>query len=182
MTMIHTSHFTGPRTSARIKWQTQAAPFPWEPHPVYLALSPEIAAMTQTADFQYQPPLPRWARLVLLGFGGFNFALGALGLILPVLPTTVFWIVAIGCFSKASPRLAARLVAHPRFGRPFADWLACGAIDWRGKVFAIGGMGASLLTATLLLDPADWLLILLGLVWLGASVYLATRPAYCPIA
>ena len=77
--------------------------------------------MTQTADFQYQPPLPRWARLVLLGFGGFNFALGALGLILPVLPTTVFWIVAIGCFSKASPRLAARLVAHPRFGRPFAD-------------------------------------------------------------
>lgn len=123
-------------------------------------------------------PLVRWA---LLSFGGFNFALGAVGLILPVLPTTVFWIVAIGCFSRASPRLAARLVAHPRFGRPFADWLACGAIDRRGKVFAIGGMGVSLLSAALLLEPAGWLLGTLGGAWLGASAYLATRPAYCPI-
>lgn len=137
--------------------------------------------MPRTADLQSRPPLPRPARWALLGFGGFNFALGAIGLVLPVLPTTVFWIVAIGCFSRASPRFAARLVAHPRFGRPFADWLACGAINRRGKVFAIGGMGTSLLIAAVLLEPAGWLLGILGSAWLGASVYLATRPAYCPI-
>lgn len=137
--------------------------------------------MQHTASFQIRPPPSRLVRLMLLGFGGFNFALGAVGLVLPVLPTTVFWIVAIGCFSRASPKLAARLVAHPRFGRPFADWLACGAIDRRGKVFAIGGMGASLLAATWLLEPAGWLLGILGGAWLGASLYLATRPAYCPI-
>ena len=74
--------------------------------------------MQRTSGFQPYPPLSPVARWALLGFGGFNFALGAIGLILPVLPTTVFWIVAIGCFSRASPRLAARLVAHPRFGRP----------------------------------------------------------------
>ena len=137
--------------------------------------------MQRTSGFQPYPPLSPVARWALLGFGGFNFALGAIGLIFPVLPTTVFWIVAIGCFSRASPRLAARLVAHPRFGRPFADWLACGAIDRRGKVFAIGGMGISLLSATLLLEPAGWLLGLLGCAWISASAYLATRPAYCPI-
>ncbi|MBK8753045.1 MAG: YbaN family protein [Candidatus Competibacteraceae bacterium] len=137
--------------------------------------------MQHPARFQPHPPLSQVARWALLGFGGFNFALGAIGLVLPILPTTVFWIVAIGCFSRASPRIAARLVAHPRFGRPFADWLACGAIDRRGKIFAIGGMGVSVLTATLLLEPAGWLLGILGGAWIGASVYLATRPAYCPI-
>ena len=141
----------------------------------------EIVIMHSTADLQSQPPLSRPVRLVLLGFGGFNFALGAVGIVLPILPTTVFWIVAIGCFARASPQFAARLVAHPRFGRPFADWLACGAIDRRGKVFAIGGMGTSVLMAALVLEPAGWLLGLLGCAWLGASIYLATRPAYCPI-
>ena len=137
--------------------------------------------MPHTVSFSSCPPLSPISRVVLLGFGGFNFVLGAVGLVLPVLPTTVFWIVAIGCFSRASPQLAARLVAHPRFGRPFADWLACGAIDRRGKVFAIGGMGLSVLSATLLLDLAGWLLGILGIAWISASVYLATRPDYCPI-
>lgn len=137
--------------------------------------------MPYTASFQPHPPLSPVARWALLGFGSFNFALGAIGLVLPILPTTVFWIVAIGCFSRASPRLAARLVAHPRFGRPFADWLACGAIDRRGKVFAIGGMGVSLLTVVLLLEPTGWLLGILGSAWISASAYLATRPAYCPM-
>ena len=54
-------------------------------------------------------------------------------------------------------------------------------IDRRGKIFAIGGMGVSVRTATLLLEPAGWLLGILGGAWIGASVYLATRPAYCPI-
>jgi len=36
-------------------------------------------------------------------------------------------------------------------------------------------------SATLLLEPADWLLGLLGCAWISASAYLATRPAYCPI-
>ena len=137
--------------------------------------------MPHSAGFQSRPPLSPFIRGVLFGFGGFNFILGLVGIVLPVLPTTVFWIVAIGCFSRVSPKLAARLVAHPRFGRPFADWLACGAIDRRGKVFAIGGMGLSLLIAVLALNPAGWLLGLLGSAWIAASAYLATRPDYCPI-
>ncbi len=137
--------------------------------------------MPHSAGFQSRPPLSPFVQVILFGFGGFNFILGLVGIVLPVLPTTVFWIVAIGCFSRASPKLAARLVAHPRFGRPFADWLACGAIDRRGKVFAIGGMGLSLLIAVLTLDPAGWLLGLLGCAWIAASAYLATRPDYCPI-
>lgn len=74
--------------------------------------------MQRTSGFQPYPPLSPVARWALLGFGGFNFALGAIGLILPVLPTTVFWIVAIGCFSRASPRLAARARSAPALRSP----------------------------------------------------------------
>ena len=42
--------------------------------------------------------------------------IGAVNAFLPLLPTTVFWIVAAWALSKSSPELSRRLLEHPRFG------------------------------------------------------------------
>jgi hypothetical protein len=127
------------------------------------------------------PPslLSRPARLALLGMGGICLALGALGILLPVLPTTILWIGAAACFSKASPRLAARLARLPCFGHAIVDWLTCGALARRGKILAIGGTSASLTLIVLLLEPAGWVSLLLGMLWLVTIGFVATRREYC---
>ncbi len=80
-----------------------------------------------------QHPVARGLWLVLgLGF----VALGIIGALLPVMPTTIFLILAAGCFARSSTRLESWLLDHPRFGPTLRAWRANGAISRRGKTAA----------------------------------------------
>ena len=56
------------------------------------------------------------ARIVFLAAGLLSLALGAVGIAVPVLPTTPFVLLASFCFCKSSSRLHRWLNAHPFFG------------------------------------------------------------------
>lgn len=82
----------------------------------------------------------RVVRGVWLVLGVFCVGLGIIGAFLPVMPTTIFLIMAAGCFARSSPRLEKRLLEHPRFGPTLRAWRAEGAISRSGKIAACGGI------------------------------------------
>ncbi|PSD26304.1 DUF454 domain-containing protein, partial [Stenotrophomonas maltophilia] len=57
------------------------------------------------------------------------------GALLPVMPTTIFLILAVGCFARSSPKFEQRLLAHPRYGPSLRLWREQGAVSRKGKVF-----------------------------------------------
>lgn len=91
-----------------------------------------------------------YRRVLWIVLGGLFVLLGLLGAVLPLLPSTVFLVLAAGCFSKSSPRLhgwllrlpyAGPLIREYQAGRgmpPGAKWvavsmivLATGLSGWR---------------------------------------------------
>lgn len=79
-------------------------------------------------------------RAVINTIGWLTFLVGAIGMIVPLLPTTVFWLIALWCFARTSPKMQAWLRQHPTLGRTLSDFVDHGVICRRGKYFAIGGI------------------------------------------
>ena len=59
---------------------------------------------------------------LLIFLGWFFVILGAIGAVLPLLPTTPFLILALTCFAESSPRFHRMLLANKWFGPPLAQW------------------------------------------------------------
>lgn len=110
-----------------------------------------------------------------LGLGGLFLGLGLLGVVLPVLPTTPFLLLAAACFARSSPRLHGWLLAHPLFGPPIRDWEEEGAISPRAKRLAVGTMAAVLLVSVAL--GLSWKVLLAQAVLIAVgSAFVLTRP------
>ena len=119
----------------------------------------------------------RW----LLLLAGFLFVgLAALGVILPLLPTTPFVLVAAACFARSSPRFYNWLLANRVFGPLIADWRTHGSIPRRAKITAvvlIVVVGGS--SIWFVVDPV-WLQVTIGAILLGVITWLLSRPTSPP--
>jgi len=114
-------------------------------------------------------------RLVWLILGLTSLALGGIGVVLPILPTVPFMLLAAFFFSKSSERLHHWLLTHPRFGPSIEDWQRNGAINRRVKGYAtvsiLAAFGISLVLGLKLL-----LLILQATILTGVLVFIWSRP------
>jgi len=120
---------------------------------------------------------PALARKLWLLAGLVFVALGFIGALLPLMPTTVFLILAAACFARGEPRLEAWLLAHPHFGPTLRAWRANGAIPRRGKQLACAGMAAGFALFCWTAHPSGLLVLAVG-VGLGlCAAYVLTRPA-----
>ena len=110
-----------------------------------------------------------------LAAGWLFLGLGLLGVVLPVLPTTPFLLLAAACFARSSPRLHGWLLNHRTFGPPIRNWEENGAISRRAKRLAVGTMAAVLVGSVTAGAPWKLLLAQVALMAIGAG-FVLTRP------
>lgn len=108
----------------------------------------------------------RWLWFAL---GWLAVAVGSIGIVVPVLPTTVFFVLAAACFSRSSPRFEQWVLTRPGIGPMVRDYRAGLGMPKRAKVMAITSIVVVCTISAVLVD-AWWMRALvagLGLVGVG---------------
>lgn len=82
-------------------------------------------------------------RALFFLFGLLAFLLAVLGIVLPLLPSVPFLLLAAWCFAKSHPKFEAWLLAHSHLGPPIVAWRTRRAVPLRAKQLAWAGMTVS---------------------------------------
>ena len=107
--------------------------------------------------------------------GWIFIVLGAIGAVLPIVPTVPFLLLAAYFFSKSSPRVHSWLTSLPYFGDAIMDWEKNKVIRPQAKLAAIFCIivtfGASIIFAKI----HQSLKIMLVLIAILCTLFIATR-------
>lgn len=112
---------------------------------------------------------------LLIALGLLCAGLGVLGALLPLMPSTVFWLLAAWCFARSSPAFRRRLLAHPWVGPSVRSISEERALTARAKRRALIGLWGSLAFSALVVswtttpERAVWVWGILGMVGVGVT-------------
>lgn len=89
-------------------------------------------------------------RITLIVLGTLFLALGAIGVIVPGLPTTPFLLLAAALYFRSSERLYTWLLNHRLFGKAIRNFRDTKSISLRAKAISTGAMWAMILLSIIL--------------------------------
>jgi len=118
----------------------------------------------------------RFGRAIYMLLGFACLGLGIAGYIIPLLPGTVFLLLATYFFFKSSERMYNWVVGHRWFGPMIRAYRAGYGIPRRIKVYAVGLIAVSIgFSATVAVDSFVARLILVA-IGLSVSIFILSRP------
>lgn len=118
-------------------------------------------------------------RFILAALGILSLSLGVLGIILPVLPTTPFLLLASYLFLKSSLRLHDWLIHHRILGSYIYNYLTYRAIPKKTKILGISVLWATL-SVSIYLVSHPYVTAVLVLVGIGVTIHLLKMKTLTP--
>ncbi|KUO59354.1 hypothetical protein APF79_03080 [bacterium BRH_c32] len=109
---------------------------------------------------------------LLLVCGWIFVVLGIIGIFLPVMPTTIFLIMAASCFAKSSEKFYRWLINHKIFGYLIKHYRENRGMPMRAKIIAILMLNLSILSSILFFVDSIYIRIMLAIIAVGVTIYL----------
>lgn len=103
-------------------------------------------------------------KLIFMILGILSFILGAVGVVLPILPTTPFLLLSVFCFAKSSKRLHHWLCGTKLYQKHLASYVQNRSMTLKTKLSILIPASIMLLIPIFLVDHLLVRLILVGLI------------------
>ncbi len=112
-------------------------------------------------------------RVILIVAGYLFVALGAIGIALPVLPTTPFLILAAICFSSSSPKAREWLENNRLFGEYIENYRTGAGVSRSKKIYAIIFLWVMLMISGYFMRNNMIVLIILLIVGIAVTAHIS---------
>ncbi|USD61420.1 YbaN family protein [Vibrio sp. SCSIO 43140] len=120
-------------------------------------------------------------RLLWNTVGIISVVLGVVGIVLPLLPTTPFLLLASACFFRGSPAFHHWLQTHPKLGPIITDWeqerRVTKSVKQKGAVFIVLSFSLSIFVVN-----GVWLKVMLFTLFLLIFTFFLRIPVKPPVA
>lgn len=110
-------------------------------------------------------------KYLFIGLGSLALGLGTVGIVVPVLPTTPFLLIALFCYLHSSKRLYDWLMHHRLFGTYLYNYITFRAVPRKTKIGALIILWTGLIISILLVDLLYVRLILVA-VGIAVSIHI----------
>jgi uncharacterized membrane protein YbaN (DUF454 family) len=118
-------------------------------------------------------------RAILLFGGTVSLVLGAIGIFLPILPTTPLLLLAAACYLRSSERMHKWLLNNRWFGEYIKNYQAGRGIPLKTKILALTVLWATILFSTFfVVDEILVAQIALVAIAIGVTVHLIRLPTF----
>jgi uncharacterized membrane protein YbaN (DUF454 family) len=124
----------------------------------------------------------RGSRWLFLLLGWTCVLLGLVGAFLPLMPTTVFLLLAAWAFARSSDRWHQWLRNHARFGEAIRAWEEHHAMPRRAKRVAFAALALSYALTATVFGPFSLAAVIGGVCIAGVAIYIAHIPVMTPRA
>jgi uncharacterized membrane protein YbaN (DUF454 family) len=111
-------------------------------------------------------------KAILIFLGTVCVGLGVMGMFLPLMPTTVFLLMAAYCYSKSSEKFHMWLMSNKLFGKYISDYKSGKGISIRQKVSTIAILWASIGLSIWMISAKFWVSLLLVAIAVGVTAHL----------
>ncbi len=119
-------------------------------------------------------------KALLIFLGTVCVGLGIMGMFLPLMPTTVFLLMAAYCYSHSSEKFHNWLMTNKVFGKYISDYKSGKGISLRQKITTIAVLWASIGFSIWMTAAGFWITLLLLAVAVGVTLHLVLLKTYRP--
>lgn len=121
---------------------------------------------------QHSAELPKFYSYLYKISGFLLVLIGVIGIFLPILPTTIFLILASACFVKSSPRANEWLRNHKILGTYIKNYQDKSGLTVNAKVINIAFLWIMISVSALLLTQEFYIQLLLFAIAIGVTIHL----------
>ncbi|MDQ3019329.1 MAG: YbaN family protein [Bacteroidota bacterium] len=133
-----------------------------------------------TSEISLQLSKNKFVRVLFIILGFTCVALGVIGIFLPVMPTTIFLILASYFFARSSEKFSQWLLNNKVFGSYLRNYKNGKGMTLKSKIFSISFLWVGILISVIFLVQNIYVNLLLFAIAIGVTIHILYIKTFQP--